>query len=96
VEGGNVSAYIVVNITVNDPALYDEYKLMAPPSIAAYGGRYLVRGGATSRLEGEWTPNRFVILEFPSTEQARAWWDSPEYRSTGRRRQNGRPPRSPT
>jgi uncharacterized protein (DUF1330 family) len=52
---------------------------MVPSSIALYGGRYLTRGGETNVLEGDWTPERFVILEFPTMEQARAWWSSPEY-----------------
>ena len=72
-------AYIVVDITVNDPQTYERYKLLAPPSIAAYQGKYLVRGGRTERLEGEWDPTRLVILEFPSTDAAKAWWESEEY-----------------
>jgi uncharacterized protein (DUF1330 family) len=74
-----MSAYVVVQITVRDPARYEEYKVMAPASIAQYGGRYLVRGGKTETLEGTWLPTRFVILEFPSAERARAWWNSTEY-----------------
>jgi uncharacterized protein (DUF1330 family) len=74
-----MAAYIVVEITIHDPANYDQYKEMAPPSIAQYGGRYLVRGGATTTLEGTWGPSRLVILEFPDAEQARAWWSSEEY-----------------
>jgi uncharacterized protein (DUF1330 family) len=72
-------AYVVVDIEINDPKRYERYKLMAPASIAMYGGRYLTRGGETSVLEGDWTPKRFVILEFPTVERARAWWSSPEY-----------------
>jgi uncharacterized protein (DUF1330 family) len=72
-------AYVAVQIEVKDPEAYHRYKELAPPSIAAYGGRYLVRGGATSVLEGSWNPARFVILEFASVEQARKWWASPEY-----------------
>lgn len=72
-------AYVIVEITVLDPAKYDRYKELAPPSIAAYGGRYLVRGGASEPLEGGWTPARLVILEFPDAGRARAWWGSPEY-----------------
>lgn len=72
-------AYVVVEIAVHDAHTYERYKQLAPPSIAAYGGRYIVRGGATETLEGEWSPPRFVILEFPSVERARAWWSSPEY-----------------
>lgn len=74
-----MAAYLVVEITVKDAVTYERYKQLAPPSIAAYGGRYLVRGGKTETLEGEWQPARFVILEFSSVQQARAWWESPEY-----------------
>jgi len=73
-------AYVVVQITaVDDPVVYERYKELAPPSIAAYGGRYLVRGGRSEALEGTWRPPRLVVLEFPSAAQARAWWSSPEY-----------------
>ena len=72
-------AYVAVQIDVRDATTYERYKELAPPSIAAYGGRYLVRGGATTTLEGDWSPARFVILEFPSVDLARRWWDSPEY-----------------
>jgi uncharacterized protein (DUF1330 family) len=72
-------AYVAVDITIKDPATYDRYKLLAPPAIAKYGGKYLVRGGTTTTLEGDWSPTRLVILEFPTGEKARAWWDSPEY-----------------
>ena len=72
-------AYIAVDITIDDPTTYDRYKLLAPPSIAKYEGRYLVRGGTTTTLEGDWSPSRFVILEFPTADKARQWWGSPEY-----------------
>ncbi|MDB4900354.1 MAG: hypothetical protein JWN53_2162 [Gemmatimonadetes bacterium] len=72
-------AFVVVDITVEDAAMYEEYKRLVPPSIAQYGGRYIARGGATAVLEGDWRPTRLVIVEFPSVEQARAWWGSPEY-----------------
>lgn len=72
-------AYVVVEIAIEDPVRYEQYKQMAPPSIAAYGGRYIVRGAATEVLEGSWSPPRFVMLEFPTADAARAWWGSPEY-----------------
>jgi uncharacterized protein (DUF1330 family) len=72
-------AYLVVQVDIKDPMTYDRYKTLAPPSIAQYGGRYLARGGSTQILEGTWSPSRLVILEFPSMERARAWWESPEY-----------------
>lgn len=72
-------AYIIANIEVLDPVRYEDYKRLAAPTVEAYGGRYLVRGGRTEVLEGEWIPKRIVVLEFPTAAQAQAWWDSPEY-----------------
>jgi uncharacterized protein (DUF1330 family) len=72
-------AYVIVNVTVRDREPYERYKQLAASAVVAYGGRYLVRGGATETLEGGWCPSRFVILEFPTLEQARAWWASQEY-----------------
>jgi uncharacterized protein (DUF1330 family) len=74
-----MAGYVIVNITIRDPVLYEEYKRLAAPTVSAYGGRYLVRGGAVDAREGAWTPSRLVVLEFPSMAKARAWWDSPEY-----------------
>lgn len=74
-----MAAYVVVQIGIHDLVRYERYKTLAPPSIAAYGGRYLVRGGPSELLEGEWQPARLVILEFPDAARARAWWSSPEY-----------------
>lgn len=72
-------AYVIVNIAVQDPVRYEDYKRLAQQAVAAYGGKYLARGGAVETLEGEWSPTRLVILEFPTLEQARNWWGSPEY-----------------
>jgi uncharacterized protein (DUF1330 family) len=76
---GRMPAFVCVQIEIRDPAAYERYKELAPPSIAAHGGRYVVRGGATETLEGDWRPPRFVILEFPTMDDARRWWASPEY-----------------
>lgn len=72
-------AYIVVQVDVQDPVRYEDYKKLVPPSLAKYGGRFIVRGGPTETLEGDWSPRRFVVVEFPSVERAKAWWNSPEY-----------------
>lgn len=72
-------SYIIVDIHITDPVVYEEYRRAAAPTLAPYGGRYCVRGGATEVLEGEWRPGRLVVLEFPDSGQARAWWSSPEY-----------------
>lgn len=74
-----MSAYIVVQVDVHDPTRYEDYKKLVSPSLEKYGGRFIVRGGRTETLEGNWTPKRFVIVEFPSVEQAKAWWSSREY-----------------
>ncbi len=74
-----MSAYVILDIDVKDPSTYKEYVALAPATVAAYGGRYLARGGKAETLEGEWVPKRLVILEFESLQQARAWLDSPEY-----------------
>lgn len=74
-----VPAYIVVHLEIHEPVRYEEYKKLAPASIRQYGGRYLTRGGAREVLEGDWVPERLVVLEFPDMDRARAWWNSPEY-----------------
>ena len=80
-------ALVVVEITVHDPDTYKEYMLLAPPSIAKYKGKYLVRGGTYEALEGDWNPQRFVVLEFPTAQAAKDWWSSPEYSKARKIRQ---------
>lgn len=75
-----MSAYVIVEIDITDPETYAHYRELAPPTVHAYGGRYLARGGETASLEGDWRPQRLVILEFESLERARQWHESPEYR----------------
>jgi uncharacterized protein (DUF1330 family) len=74
-----MKAYIIADIEMKDPVAYEAYRRDVPAMIAAYGGRYLVRGGATRVLEGDWQPRRMVILEFPSMQQAEAFYGSAEY-----------------
>ena len=74
-----MSAFVVVQVEVKDPVRYERYKALVPPSLEKYGGRFVVRGGKTETLEGDWSPRRFVIVEFASLEQAKTWWASPEY-----------------
>jgi uncharacterized protein (DUF1330 family) len=72
-------AYVVLDIDVTDAEVFAQYKELGPPAVAAYGGRYLARGGRVETLEGSWLPSRLVILEFPSLELGQAWWASAEY-----------------
>lgn len=74
-----MSAYVVVQVEVQDQATYDEYRKLVQPTLDAYGGRFIVRGGNAQTLEGTWKPARFVVLEFDSVEQAKRWWNSTEY-----------------
>ena len=73
------AAYVIAEIEFTNPEGYKEYTAMVPATIAQYGGRFLVRGGKTQVLEGDWQDRRRVIIEFPSMDAARKWWDSPEY-----------------
>jgi uncharacterized protein (DUF1330 family) len=75
-----MAAYLIADIEVTDPVAYEEYKRRVPAVIAAYGGRYLVRGGATDVLEGAWQPKRTAVIEFPTLAAAKAFWESAEYR----------------
>lgn len=80
-------AYLVVDVEVEDPRRYEDYKAMVPATLEAYGGKFIVRGGAAECLEGDWVPNRIVVIEFDSAEQAKRWWNSEEYREARKLRQ---------
>ena len=87
-RGGNLAAYVLVDIEITDPERYAQYVEVVPETIAAYGGRYLARGGETAVLEGDWQPGRVVLLQFDSLERVREWWDSDDYRAPKRLRQS--------
>jgi uncharacterized protein (DUF1330 family) len=72
-------AYVIIDIDVKDPVGYEEYKKQGAPTIIAYGGKPLARGGATEVLEGNWQPKRMVLLEFKNMIEAKKWWNSEEY-----------------
>ncbi|BCS35913.1 hypothetical protein TBR22_A51480 [Luteitalea sp. TBR-22] len=74
-----MSAYVIVEVTVTNPEPYAGYRDLATASVARHGGRFLVRGGQTTTLEGGWQPERFVVIEFPSVEAARAFYYSDDY-----------------
>ena len=73
--------YVIGEIEITDSVAYEEYRRRVPAIIAAYGGRYLVRGGAAALLEGAREPGRLVVLEFPTMAQLRAFYDAPEYQA---------------
>jgi len=75
-----MAAYFIAELDIHDPQGIEAYRKGVPATIAKHGGRYLVRGGTASKLEGHWEPKRLVILEFPSMEQATRWYHSEDYR----------------
>ena len=74
-----MSAYAVVAMDVLDPEGLKEYRARVQATVAAYEGRFLVRGGRSEMLEGDWRPDQLVVIEFPDWDRARRWYDSPEY-----------------
>jgi uncharacterized protein (DUF1330 family) len=74
-----MAAYVIAELEVKEPDGYEEYRQGVEATIRQYGGRFLVRGGQHETLEGTWRPPRVVVVEFPSREVARRWYDSPEY-----------------
>lgn len=80
-------AYVIADVEVTNPAEYEGYKRMVPATLEAFGGKFVARGGEVEVLEGEWRPNRLVIIEFESVERAKGWWASEEYRAAKELRQ---------
>lgn len=74
-----MAAYFIVNVEVRNRDKYDAYREKVPPVIERFGGRFLVRGGELHPIEGDLGLKRLVVLEFPSMEAARRFYDSPEY-----------------
>jgi uncharacterized protein (DUF1330 family) len=75
-----MSAYVIVEIDIVDPAGYEEYKKLAGPTVEKYGGKYVARGGKAEVLEGDWQPKRIVVLQFDSMQRAKDWLHCEEYR----------------
>jgi len=75
-----MAAYFIVDIDIRDAAFLEEYRNRMPATLTKYGGRYIVRGGKFEILEGNWGPKRLLLLEFPSVEHAKQWYDSEDYR----------------
>ena len=75
-----MAAYVIVEIDILDPERYEEYKKLAGATVEKYGGKYIVRGGKTEVLEGDWQPKRIVVLKFESMQRAKDWLKSEEYR----------------
>lgn len=83
-----MAGYIIVDVKVTDPEAYERYKASVPATLAAYGGKFIVRGGRAETLEGDWESNRIVVVEFESVEKAKAWWSSQDYAAPKQLRQS--------
>ncbi|GCD76960.1 hypothetical protein JCM31826_04420 [Thermaurantimonas aggregans] len=74
-----MAAFVIVEVSVHDHKEYEEYKKLTPATLAAFDGKFVVRGGQTETLEGDWQPDRIVVLEFLTVERAKEWWNSEIY-----------------
>lgn len=75
-----MSAYVIANVEVTDSVAFGEYLKAAPATVAAHGGTLVARGGAVDAREGDWAPTRLTIIKFDGVAQAKAWYESPDYR----------------
>jgi len=72
-------AYLIAEVEITNPEGYAEYAKVVPATVEKFGGKFLARGGKVHPVEGDWPERRRVLIEFPSIERAKAWWDSAEY-----------------
>jgi len=80
-------AYVIVETDITDPERYEHYKAATPAAIAAYGGRFLARGGELTVLEGDWHPSRVVVVEFEDLAAAERWYESEVYQAAKKLRE---------
>lgn len=76
-----MKAYVIVQETINDPATFEAYRGKVPQTLSEFGGRFIVRGGRLTVVEGEWPHQRTVVIEFPSRTAAEDWYKSPAYQA---------------
>ena len=74
-----MKAYIIVDVTITNSSLYEDYKKLTPASLEPFEGKFIVRGGSVETMEGDWQPGRMVVVEFPSLQKAKDWWSSAGY-----------------
>ena len=74
-----MTTYVIADIDIHDAEAYREYVALVPGTVEPFGGRFVIRGGEHETLEGEWRPQRLVMIEFPSADHARRWYESPAY-----------------
>ncbi len=83
-----MSAFVILDLSIHDPEEFVKYQKLAPPTVSAYNGKFIVRGGHLTPLEGEWKPERLVIIEFETVEKAKEWYNSEAYKNASIHRNN--------
>ena len=83
-----MAGYIIAQVDITDPEIFENYRSQVPATLKPFGGEFVIRGGAMEELEGEWPIPRVVVIQFPSVEQAKAWWASGKYRGPKTLRQS--------
>lgn len=76
-----MACYVLAHVTIHDPEAYKEYTSQVPETVAAHGGRFLVRAGRNTVMEGEMPGERHVVIAFPDRKSAEGWYNSPEYQA---------------
>jgi uncharacterized protein (DUF1330 family) len=76
-----MAAYLIAQISIHDLETFKKYQAEVPATIAKHGGKYLVRGGDVTPMEGDWQPDRVVLLEFPDMAALKTWYNSNDYQS---------------
>lgn len=82
-----MSSFVLVEVDIHDPEVYEEYKKLTPGSIEPFGGKFVIRGLPVQVMEGEWKHDRLVLLEFPNKEKALEWYNSDDYQKAKNIRQ---------
>lgn len=75
-----MSAYLIADVEITDESLYTQFRERMTPTLEAYSGKFIARGGEIEVFDGSWNPNRLAIVAFDSMEQARSWLASPEFK----------------
>ncbi len=75
-----MSAYLIADVEITDESLYAQFRERMTPTLEAYSGRFIARGGEIAVIDGSWNPKRLAIVAFDSMEQARSWLASPEFK----------------
>lgn len=74
-----MAAYLIADVKITDPEKFKDYGSLVPETVEKYEGKYLIRGGDYGVMEGNWNPQRLVVIEFKSMELLKEWYHSEAY-----------------